>query len=193
MVTNFYSRCLLKVAHIHPFQMSSTERDRFWNILGIFWPTNDVAEWQRDVCTMAHLGIIENLLKLNTFAHEAWNNFLFALKPVNRHCREKLDVEIYWLRRSPTRPCTNISQSQFLTKPDFPANFLYGDQGLNLYHNGTGSTFRSGQIITLKPNLSESLPLSSFNICTMQWHLSRLAAMVGATNIFDDDDDDGGQ
>jgi hypothetical protein len=96
-----------------------------------------------------------------------------------------LKVEFYW----PRAPIySSMTRSEFLTKPPFLSNLLSGKTDVNLYHNSRGAPFRSGDSLTLQTNEPSDLP--SFRLLTLQWHLSRLASMVGAAEILNGDDDD---
>lgn len=87
-----------------------------------------------------------------------------------------------------------VIQAEFFEKPSIFSDPSYGDMALKLYHNLTGAPFVSGQTITIETNKPDKLPLPSFGLLNLQWHLSRLVAMAGGADIFDDkdfDDDNG--
>jgi hypothetical protein len=95
-----------------------------------------------------------------------------------------------------------VAELDLLTEPK-SSRGLYGDREysfsvpIGTYKENGEPEYRavvSGDVFTLTTHDPERLPLPSWPLLEMQWHLQRIAAMSGAAEVRDysnrDDDDD---
>lgn len=138
------------------------------------------------------------MLSLNKHPHALWGAGRFALRPMEKPDPKTLKVQFYWQRKS----SNGVTELDLLTEPESTRG-LYGDREYS-FSVPTG-TFKSngepeykavvsGDAFILTTHDPEGLPLPSWSLLEMQWHLQRIAAMSGAAEVRDysnpDDDFD---
>ncbi|PGH31964.1 hypothetical protein GX50_05229 [[Emmonsia] crescens] len=196
---------IYEVAHIYPNCLINPRRSTlleesvpgFWRLLQFFWGPDRLSQWRAELFkdpenpTKASDGCF-NVMCLRDDLHTRWTKGHFALRPVSlSEDKSKLVVELYWQPKpSHTfRDMVNIVETPASSKD------LEGYQGRFLIDvEGSPVSVKSGYSFTLTTNDPETHPLPSFSLLEMQWHLTRIVAMCGAADIYDevytDDDDD---
>ena len=127
--------------------------------------------------------------------HKFHEKAFFALKPMEiSNDKKTLKVEFYWLPRY-----DHSDQVDILRTPSIPGNLKGNLKGktrkVGLLNLDTEEMIRSGDVIHLKTNDPEDMPLPDFRLLEMQWILHRVSALSGAAELsgdFDEDDDDWG-
>jgi HNH endonuclease len=162
----------------------------FWEILKIFWSEDRIREWRNPIFSDQHhpdkgVETCYNLICLSPNAHTCWTKAHFALKPIQlSDDKRSLDVEFHWMPQ-----CSCSMGVDILTRPELPGG-LGSRSGIGLFRVPYGQPIRSGDMITLTTDNPEKQPLPHFALLEMQWILNCVAAMSGAAEIYDDDDDD---
>ncbi|KAB8245012.1 hypothetical protein BDV35DRAFT_394411 [Aspergillus flavus] len=75
----------VQVCHIYPFALgieAEWEKEKFWNILEIFWDLETVDRWKKDIIGPNGTEVPQNLLYLSTVVHDLWGSARLALNPL---------------------------------------------------------------------------------------------------------------
>ncbi|KAF7631574.1 hypothetical protein AFLA_012429 [Aspergillus flavus NRRL3357] len=93
----------VQVCHIYPFALgieAEWEKEKFWNILQIFWDLETVDRWKKDIIGPNGTEVPQNLLCLSTVVHDLWGSARLAFEPV-KMSEEKtsLTMRFWWLPR----------------------------------------------------------------------------------------------
>lgn len=139
-----------------------------------------------------------NMLSLNKHPHALWGGARFALRPMENPDLKTLKIQFHWQKKT----SDGTTELDLLTEPE-SSRGLYGDREYSFSvatgtYKDTGEpeykAVVSGDVFTLTTDDPERLPLPSWPLLEMQWHLQRIAAMSGAAEARDstggDDDDD---
>lgn len=166
---------------------------------GSIWNNNRVERWKRALLgdkmdSQKPQDTCINILSLGKDAHTLWDNGRFALRPVDQPDPTRLEVEFYWQKKSADWS-TRIS---FLAKPNSLRHpHTTGDYTLYIPtgqfdQNGheVARPVESGDSFVLTTSDPQNLPLPSWSLLEMQWHLQHIAAMSGATEPQDYSDFD---
>ncbi|KAK6810893.1 hypothetical protein RU639_013342 [Aspergillus parasiticus] len=201
-------------AHIYPNSLlnaSTREPDaveRFWDMLNVFWDESRVQRWKSGIFgnentpEKPHHGCF-NLLSLDQKVHKLWGDAKFALRPIEQIDSRTLKVEFHW-QRGLSNP---VAKVDLLKKPEssrgvceyFDRRFGHRRYSIPLptgtYKDNGEPEYRpitSGDVFTITTSNPTTMPLPSWALLEMQWHLQRVAGMSGAAeveNIPDYDDD----
>ncbi|KAL1966279.1 hypothetical protein VTN77DRAFT_4632 [Rasamsonia byssochlamydoides] len=138
------------------------------------------------------------MISLDKHPHALWGAGRFALRPIEISAdRKALKVEFHWQ----SKPSHETEEIDLLTEPATSRGLYdYGGRGLPIptgtYKANGEPEYRSiasGDVFSLTTTDPDKLPLPSWPLLEMQWHLQRIAGMSGAAEAregFDDDDDD---
>ncbi|EEA19615.1 conserved hypothetical protein [Talaromyces marneffei ATCC 18224] len=172
---------VLENSHIYPDSMGPLEnRQAFWERLELFWPKEKVDQWRRILDTPEGTGSLVNTLTMNTLAHKAWGEALFALKHVKTSAREdKIHLQFYWLKPQKDIP-TSLTKDDFLKRPCLPSDECSGEDLLNFHNVKTLQPIRSGDVITMGSYFPSVKPLPSKELIELQWYLHRIVALSAA-------------
>ncbi len=195
-------------------------RERFWNVIEMMCTEEQMPELltaagvvknpagavmnPEQAIKKAAQGLVQrddNLLCLNAHAHKLWTNGDFAFEPMPRkpgdEDREQIMI-FHWMptiKHNETLYYAPEEHPEHETAPGDCANS--GDRNIGserLYRwNGT-QVFTHDQII-MKTDDSKRLPLPSYQLLTIQWHVQRLLHLQAAAepkDLSDDDDSDDG-
>ncbi|KAE8159808.1 hypothetical protein BDV40DRAFT_290665 [Aspergillus tamarii] len=181
----------LEIAHIYPYslgQKGKKDLEDFWNILGIFWTSDMVEAWEKQVLGPDGTEACSNLMCMVNVAHKLWEKARFALKPLSlREDQKVLTVQFYWLPRN--------SYSRKMPAIDIPGPFpsnlssskVGGRHSAKLFNISTDTKICSGDILTFETNDPINHPLPSMELLNMQWVLHRVLALSGAADANDED------
>ncbi|PWY62217.1 hypothetical protein BO83DRAFT_372964 [Aspergillus eucalypticola CBS 122712] len=178
------------VAHLYPFSLRDEETAStglFWSTLRSFWSEERVNQWHKAVFSdVRGTEKPENLVLLNPLAHRLHSKALFALEPcgVNEE-KTELKVKFWWLKPSRSEGPTILYEI-----PELPANYDPESGGICLYNPSNHQTIKSGDCIVVKTLDPVLFPLPDTRILEMQWLLQRLAALSGAAEPGELDDND---
>lgn len=194
---HIYPHCLLKATSREPKAVG-----RFWDIMKVFWDDDRVQKWKTEI-----FGDVQalqnpqdgcfNMLSLDKHAHALWKSARFAIRPVEKPDPKTLKIQFFWQKKS-TDPITEIS----LLKEPESSRGLFGDRGETLARpTGTNKetgepelkAIASGDTFTMTTDDPQKLPLPSWPLLEMQWHLQRIAGISGAGEAEDytyNDNDD---
>jgi len=159
----------------------------FWTVLRLFWSQDRVDAWYNAIFSSdSGTEVVSNLMCLCPNAHKYHERAFFALKPKEiSNDKKTLKVEFYWLPR-----CDHSNQVDILRTPSI-SEYLDGTtRGVGLLNIQTKQMIRSRDVIELKTNDPEKLPLPDFRLLDMQWILHRVSALSGAAELSDDFDKD---
>jgi hypothetical protein len=122
-----------------------------------------------------------NYLTLSVQVQQWWDRAICAFRPISIN-DEKTEIEIafHWL---PLRDAQNRrAKVPILAHPD-PDQLQQWIEGpsddIRLWHVETGQLIRSGFIFKITTTDPENQPLPSFELLSLRWNLSRVAAMQG--------------
>ncbi|OKL58552.1 hypothetical protein UA08_06261 [Talaromyces atroroseus] len=193
---HIYPYCLIKASAREP-----TAVGRFWDIMKVFWEDSRVEQWQKEIFgdeldLQNPRDTCFNMLSLSKHPHAMWGAGRFALRPMEKTDSKTLKVQFYWQRKS----SDGATEIKLLTEPKSTRG-LYGDQGYpfsiptGTYKDNGEPEYKavvSGDTFTLTTPDPDRLPLPSWPLLEMQWHLQRIVAMSGAAEAQDypDPDDD---
>ncbi|OXV10712.1 hypothetical protein Egran_01527 [Elaphomyces granulatus] len=137
--------------------------------------------------------IFENLLTFAPTVHLCWDSCEFALKPIRTERDKKsMEVKFYWMKHRPRSRYTSLVET-----PDLPSDSSSGRGDLKFWDCLTERKICSGDTITVRTDDPVSRPLPSQALLKLRWHLNRIVALSGASEISpdphqqDDDEDDG--
>ncbi|EER28210.1 hypothetical protein CPC735_035460 [Coccidioides posadasii C735 delta SOWgp] len=180
---HIYTHSLIKASGREPRAVG-----RFWDILGLFWEEERVEQWKKEIFSdprdlKAPKDGCFNMISLDKHPHALWGAGRFALRPKELSADLKeLKVEFHWQ----PKPSHETEEIDLLTEPATSRGlYKYGGRGLPV---PTG-TYK-------EDDDPDKLPLPSWPLLEMQWHLQRIAGMSGAAEAsgdldHNDDDDDG--
>jgi hypothetical protein len=170
---------------------SSDKVTSLWEFLSLFFTQDRIKSWRDEIFEENGTGIetCVNLITLSPTVHAAWQQALFALKPLElSNDKKRLTLQFFWL------PKNNITNDvDVLRRPD-PMASLEGVDGFFLFDFRTNRRISSGHIITMETDDPIAKPLPSFKLLEMQWILQRFMSMSGAAEPveipYEDDDDE---
>ncbi|PGG95396.1 hypothetical protein AJ79_10083 [Helicocarpus griseus UAMH5409] len=189
-----YPQCLIKASGREPRAVA-----RFWGILDWFWEDDHVQRWKKEIFgdpqnLKAPKDGCFNMISLNKHLHSLWGAGRFALRPMEISADHKeLKVEFHWQ----PKPSHGTEEIDLLTEPA-SSRGLYTYDGKRGFSAPEGDqvykAICSGDVFSIITNDSSNLPLPSWDLLEMQWHLQRIAGMSGAAeaeeDVGDDDKDD---
>ncbi|KAL4786494.1 hypothetical protein BJX76DRAFT_355042 [Aspergillus varians] len=171
-----------------------------WSVLSMFWSEDQVERWKRTIFGDESNGLIgedevSNLLCLRPDLQRAWAQGYFGLRPVSLSGDEtKMVLEVQWL---PQYKHTYDATIPIVAQPLSSRN---QDSVSSCYivreSSGELEKLVSGSIVTLRTADPTRLPLPSFALMEMTWHLSRVVSMSASGLIqeldlrLEGDDDD---
>jgi hypothetical protein len=177
-----------QICHIYPYSLSKkseTVRAEFWHVLGNFWSAETIAAWKRDIFGDQSTEVCQNMLTLNTLAHDLWGMARFALEPVKiSEDRKTLTMRFWWLPRYSPR----VVRMRY--PPPLRSDLKSGPGKSLMADCETENLIRSGHVIRMTTEDPETKPLPSFELLRMQWVLNRVAAMAGAADETDEELDE---
>lgn len=156
--------------------------DIMWDILKIFWSPERIKSWHDTIFGGSGTETPKNLLTLNKTVHALWGKARFALRPIQSTATE-LKMEFYWL---PGRERNKVNLCEKPTDGKPAASPL----NCRLLDCEYFDMIVSGRLITLTTSDPENMPLPSFELLEMQWFLNRVAAMSGAADFIEPDEED---
>lgn len=194
-VAHIFAHCLLKP------KKKQTASDRcvptIWSVLFLFWPKEQVEKWKRCIFhgnsneTTGEDGVF-NLICLRPDLQRAWAQGRFALRPVNVSDDMKtMNLEFHWM---PRYSHTYDSSVPIVQQPLSTRNMDRVEE--SFIFRESGERVISGSIFTITTPDPVRLPLPSFDLLEMAWHLSRIVSMSASglpDNLdlrFEGDDDD---
>jgi hypothetical protein len=169
-----------------------------WQMLDMFYGDEQLAAWQSEILGddgKVNVEHVSNLLTLSVQIHQWWEYGLCALRPVFvNKAKTEMEIAFHWL---PLRDRTQKRSEKvpILKHPyeDQRQGWIDGpSEGQALWHMRTGQTIRSGFIFKVTTTDPETRPLPSWELMSLKWHLSRVAAMQGASEEEDSDIDSDG-
>lgn len=194
-VVHIFAHCLLKPKN------KPTVSDRcvptIWSVLFLFWPREQVEKWKSTIFhdnsnqTAGRDGVF-NMICLRPDLQRAWAEGRFALRPMNlSEDKKTMDLEFHWMPRYDHAYDSTISivQQPLSTRniDEVDTCFIF---------RKSGESVVSGNIFKLTTSDPVRLPLPSFDLLEMAWHLARIISM-SAPGLFNDldfrfegDDDD---
>lgn len=176
-------------AHIYGFAMGKhlTRKDSMhWDILRMFWSDQAVTAWQDLLFTPSNTEFLANMITMGKTVQAAWDHAEFALKPIGTNDRKtEMTVKFYWLRRRSRTDSSDHTHVSLLDIPALPSNYPSGSGNLRFFDCLSGREICSGDTILFHTNDPVKSPLPSEDLLWMQWHLSRVAALSGASEIFE--------
>ncbi|CEJ53670.1 hypothetical protein PMG11_00020 [Penicillium brasilianum] len=186
----------LHVSHILPFKLDkiTTKVDPIWDWLGIFWDKEKVKTWQQELLRNAdgsmNTEFVANLMTLSVQVHEYWDSAVCAFRPISVNDEQtSLKVAFHWLPLA-LKSVQRNSPAHLLLHPypDLPRGFTEGPRPMMmLFHMGSRQVIPSGFIFEITTPDPVKMPLPSFSLLELRWHLSRIAAMQGAAEEEDSD------
>ncbi|KAL4881020.1 hypothetical protein BJY04DRAFT_64100 [Aspergillus karnatakaensis] len=159
-----------------------------WSVLSLFWSPEQIRKWrhaifQDDSPSAAGTDGVFNLICLRPDLQRAWAQGLFALRPTNLSDDMKsMDLEFHWLPRYQHKFDATISiaeqplSTRNLNKVD--DCFIFRDSGHKIV---------SGSIIKLTTSDPVRIPLPSYDLLELAWHLARIISM-SASGLYSDID-----
>jgi hypothetical protein len=167
-----------------------TPNATLWQLLGAFWPDREVQAWKATLSTAEGTEIFKNLLTMAPTVHLCWDSCEFALKPIHTAPDNRsMEVKFYWLKHRPRTKYASLVES-----PDLPSDFPSGRGDMKFWDCLSEKKLCSGDTIIMRTDDPINRPLPSEELLRMQWNLNRVAALSGASEIFDphgsSDDDD---
>ena len=175
-----------EAAHIFPF--ATSQRKNFTdlhNILRHFWGEEKAETWHTLYENSEISQSLSNYLSLNHQLHFWFEKARFALKPLSQ-TDTAITVQFHWLRQTTLQPWNQVDYSGEalldLANLRTPATWGFG-----LAHRASGVPIQTGQTFVIWAENPEDLP--SFDLLELQWNLLRAAAICGAADVSDDEDD----
>ncbi|KAL2825484.1 hypothetical protein BDW59DRAFT_146282 [Aspergillus cavernicola] len=171
-----------------------------WSVLSMFWSKDQVEKWKRTIFGVESNGLIGedgvfNLLCLRPDLQRAWAQGSFGLRPLSLSDDEtEMVLELQWLPRyKHTYDATIPIVAQPLSTRNQDS---VDDCYMGRPSSGELEKLISGSIITLRTADPARLPLPSFALMEMAWHLARVVSMSASGLIqeldlrFEGDEDD---
>lgn len=160
----------------------TSRRSLKWVLLGEFWSDEDIQSWQQTLLTPSKIEIPQNLMNMEKTVHAAWDNCMFALKHIQTTPDQKtMELEFHWLHIRPR----GTGLVSLLEMSDLPPNNSSGRGNLKFWNCLTERKICSGDRIVLRTEDPDKFPLPSKELLKMQWHLNRVAALSGASEVLD--------
>ncbi|KAK2811980.1 hypothetical protein FQN50_001687 [Emmonsiellopsis sp. PD_5] len=184
------SRCvltkmdILDVAHVYPFCMNRLESlELFWETLRVYWSEEQVNAWKAAVSGPLGTETVENLLCFSPDAHRLHGKARFALHLESFEETanwQSMNLSFHWLKAG-KREQILLTQTPSLLA-DKPV--AYGLTNYEKKHD-----LISGHNVRLRSADPETMPLPHARLMELQWLLSRVAALSGAADFLELDDD----
>ncbi|RDW81576.1 uncharacterized protein DSM5745_05133 [Aspergillus mulundensis] len=195
-VAHIYAHCL-----IEPKKQSASDKCApiIWTVLKLFWPSEKIARWKDTILPNNGQGEdgLHNLICMSPHLQRAWAEGRFALRPLRlSDDRTAMELEFHWLPVMGHRYDADIA----ITAPTLSTRGLDEVDNFFFYKptgGRTGEKVMSGAIFTIRTPDPQRLPLPSFDLLEIAWHLARIVSMSAAGSrdedgfSFDDDDDAG--
>ncbi len=173
-------------APIFPFVPSNSSRlYGLDELLEAFWGENKAQAWSKLYKNPAITQSLANYLSLNRQLCFWLGKARFAFKPLSKTATT-ITLQFHWLRRTnlwPTSPIYDSGETlaDFLRTP--PATW-----GSYLAHRASGVPIQTGQTFVIRAENPKDLP--NFELLELQWNLHRVAAICGAPDVPDVEDDE---
>lgn len=153
----------VQVCHIYPFALgieAEWEKEKFWNILEIFWDLETVDRWKKDIIGPNGTEVPQNLLCLSTVVHDLWGSARLAFEPV-KMSEEKtsLTMRFWWLPRR-----AYSKEMDMCVAPSLPSDLKASPYNAKLWNCDTDQPIYSGQLVTMTTRDPEAMPLPSFDL-----------------------------
>ncbi|KAK2827871.1 hypothetical protein FQN49_007257 [Arthroderma sp. PD_2] len=189
-----------EAAHIVPFSLGSQPeyaQSLFWDTLRCFWPKDKVDRWQQYL-EQNSTEVVRNLVLLAPSVHRYWDRQLFALEPVDISDDKKtLRLRFYWLRSNTSVTPLALDNPAEFAPPEMPSDLKFGGRrakyaatpNVRLYNCETDTRITSGDIITLRTDDPEHLPLPDIELFRLQWLLHRVTSLSAAAEYDSDEED----
>lgn len=162
----------------------------FWDLLEFFFDKDCVHRWKEIFTDRSDpnkaLDGCHNMICINSTAHSQWVRGMFALRPVAQsEDGKKLTVQLYWQ----PKPSHSRHHKVDLLKPPASSegvDSVSGERVHTIPLPGIPHRVRTGDILVFKTEDPKLMPLPSFELLDMQWHLTRIAAMSGVMELLDE-------
>ncbi|KAJ5772398.1 hypothetical protein N7520_002927 [Penicillium odoratum] len=187
----------LQSAHIVPHRFSGTVvrsgHTPFWNHLTIYWGRAQCKKWEAELLQgdVINTEFTANMMSLSQHAHSYWGSARFAFRPVSiNEDRTEMQIALHWLPILPTsikRTDLVLPTENPFKNPDAHTRFLPSNNE-GLYHWLRQEEIQSGELFTVVTDNPAERPLPSWDLLTLMWHLTRLAAMQGAGEEEEDEE-----
>ncbi|RAQ40926.1 hypothetical protein AFGD_007165 [Aspergillus flavus] len=153
----------VQVCHIYPFALgieAEWEKEKFWNILKIFWDLETVDRWKKDIIGPNGTEVPQNLLYLSTVVHDLWGSARLAFEPVEMsEEKTSLTMRFWWL---PSRAYSK--EMDMCVAPSLPSDLKASPYNAKLWNCDTDQPIYSGQLVTMTTRDPEAMPLLSFDL-----------------------------
>ncbi|KAJ6049682.1 uncharacterized protein N7446_006990, partial [Penicillium canescens] len=190
----------LQSAHILPSKLNREEiESETWGTLKMFFGPEQVAALKSEILgndNRVNAEYVSNFITLSVQVHQWWDRAMIAFRPVwMNEDKAEMDVTFHWL------PLCDQTQKRSEKVPisahPYPSQRQGWTKGpsdrLRLFDVVTEQVIRSGFIFRITTSSAEKRPLPSWELMSLKWNLSRIAAMQGAGEEEDSDiDSDGG-
>ncbi|KAK2052564.1 hypothetical protein LY76DRAFT_687787 [Colletotrichum caudatum] len=201
-------RCVLlgshdpEVAHIYPHASTSVARvcSEISTVLRSVWGDRPIQEFMREIDT-DNLDIAQNMITLSSPIRFWLDNFKIALEPLEERSTEnELVLRIRYLKDSSLRPkkgqqsnydinglSINTDPKRYLRDILTPAGHKLE---LDARHVQTGQRIRDGHVFSVKTTDPATHPLPSLRIMQVQYRMTLMIRLAGASEYEDYYDDD---
>ncbi|KAJ6072876.1 hypothetical protein N7467_010961 [Penicillium canescens] len=189
----------LQSAHILPSKLNRGEiESETWSTLKMFFGPEQVAALKSEILrndNRVNTEYVSNFITLSVQVHQWWDRAMIAFRPVwMNEDKTVMELAFHWLplcdqthKRSEKVP---ISAHPYPTQRQ---GWFEGPSDRHrLWELGTKQLVCSGFIFSITTTSAEKRPLPSWELMSLKWNLSRIAAMQGAAEEEDSDIDSDG-
>ncbi|KAF7713616.1 HNHc domain-containing protein [Penicillium ucsense] len=191
----------LHIAHIIPFKLNGVtgRDDPIWTWLETFWGEERTRSWKQQLIQgeddALNTEFLANLMTLSVQAHCYLDAGLCAFRPISiNEAKTSMTVSFHWLplpmadaRRTSRVPLQSYPYPERRQGWVHTPRENEEDGEIGLFHWGRMEVIRSGFIFEMSTPDPKIMPLPSFELLELRWHLSRIMAMQGAAEDEDDD------
>ncbi|KAJ5485574.1 hypothetical protein N7539_005562 [Penicillium diatomitis] len=191
----------LHIAHIIPFKLNGVtgRDDPIWTWLETFWGEERTRSWKQQLIQgeddALNTEFLANLMTLSVQAHCYLDAGLCAFRPISiNEAKTSMTVSFHWLplpmadaRRTSRVPLQSHPYPERRQGWVHTPRENEEDGEIGLFHWGRMEVIRSGFIFEMSTPDPKIIPLPSFELLELRWHLSRIMAMQGAAEDEDDD------
>jgi hypothetical protein len=181
-----------EAAHIFPFSTSKNQEfSALGSILAAFWGREKYEMWSRLYTSPGVTESARNLISLNRQLHWLFSHAKLALKPLRME-QGGVVVQFHWLKGGSLKPDIPLFKGRetrglhdILEMAGLAHNELWGEE---LAYRKSGLPLETGQTFLLGAKNPEQAP--DFELLKLSWDLLRVAAISGAAEPWQPEDED---
>ncbi|KAJ5907783.1 hypothetical protein N7495_000465 [Penicillium taxi] len=173
----------------------SRRTGQIWSRLRMFYTREQLEKWQDAILKGDTISTerTENLITISGPVHAYWERAICAFRPISvNEDKTSMNISFHWLPLLGRKKFKQTDLLQLTENPlrreEYEFNGSRPAEGVMLYHLKDKVEICSGDIFTISTDDPVKLPLPSWELLNLLWHLTRIGAMQGAAEEEDDEE-----